>query len=104
MFCKKCQSILVPKKKGKKTVMWCSECKKSQKDVKTVMSEKVKSDDVGMEVVKDDVETKSITNATCPECGHDKAYYWFVQTRASDESATQFLKCVKCKHQWRDYD
>ncbi len=104
MFCSKCKSILIPKKKGNKTVMCCNSCGQSDKDAKAIMSEKVKSDDRNIDVVDKDVETKSMTDQTCPKCGHDKAYYWFLQTRASDESETQFFKCVKCKHQWRVYD
>ncbi|MBS3171381.1 hypothetical protein J4449_02085 [Candidatus Woesearchaeota archaeon] len=28
---------------------------------------------------------------------------WLVQTRAADEAATRFFKCVKCMHTWRAY-
>lgn len=40
----------------------------------------------------------------CTKCGHDKAYFWTIQTRASDETETKFFKCVKCSHTSRDYD
>ena len=52
------------------------------------------------------IETKKIdpiTNEKCPKCGHGKAYYAMVQTRAADEPETKFFKCEKCKHRWRDY-
>ena len=48
-------------------------------------------------------EINPITEAECPECGHNKAFYWSKQTRAGDEPETNFFKCEKCKHQWRDY-
>jgi DNA-directed RNA polymerase subunit M len=27
-----------------------------------------------------------------------------VQTRRADESATQFFRCTKCGHTWREYE
>jgi transcription factor S len=39
----------------------------------------------------------------CPKCSNDKAYWWMVQTRGIDESSTQFYRCTKCGHTWRDY-
>ena len=39
----------------------------------------------------------------CPKCDSKKAYYWIIQTRASDEPETKFTKCVKCSHTERDY-
>lgn len=41
---------------------------------------------------------------TCPECGHDTAYYYLQQTRAADESETRFYICEECDNKWRDYD
>jgi len=48
-------------------------------------------------------EVMPIVNEKCKKCGHEKAYFWTVQTRASDESETKFFKCVKCGHTTRDY-
>jgi DNA-directed RNA polymerase subunit M/transcription elongation factor TFIIS len=28
---------------------------------------------------------------------------WIVQTRGSDESSTQFMRCVKCGYTFREY-
>ena len=50
-----------------------------------------------------DTETRPIVNEKCKECGNDKAYFWTVQTRASDEAETKFFKCTKCEHTWRSY-
>lgn len=104
MFCPKCKSILLPKKKGSKVQMVCSGCGLVSQEGKTVISEKItaKRDDV--EVVHKETEPLPTTDVICPKCGNKKAYYWFLQTRASDEPETQFLKCTACKHQWRVYD
>ncbi|MXX20495.1 MAG: transcription factor S [Cenarchaeum sp. SB0665_bin_23] len=39
----------------------------------------------------------------CDKCGHNEAVWWMLQTRSADEPTTQFYRCVKCSHTWRDY-
>ena len=39
----------------------------------------------------------------CPKCGNKVAYVWQVQTRGLDESSTQFMRCTKCNHTFREY-
>src|SRR3989338_2019843 len=103
MFCPKCGSILGPKKVGGKTVMGCSCGYINRKPEKLEIKEFIK-DKEEIVPVEEEVEVHPLTDdAECPKCGHTKAYYWEVQTRASDEPATKFLKCEKCKHIWRDY-
>ncbi len=104
MFCPECGSILLPKKQNDKTTLCCRKCDYCSGETKAVISDKVKKKDQEVDVVEQDVEVHSKTEAKCPKCGNNEAYYWFKQTRASDEPATQFLKCTKCKHQWRNYD
>jgi len=43
-------------------------------------------------------DTLPISEEKCKKCGHNKAYFWTLQTKASDESETRFFKCVKCGH------
>jgi len=80
----------------------CGEAQKAKSEIK--LSEKVKKAEE-KEIVDTDnaTEVNPITDAECPECKNKKAYYWTKQTRAGDEPETQFFKCVKCNHQWRDY-
>ena len=49
-------------------------------------------------------ENVDSTEATCPECDHNKAYFLQVQTRSADEPMTTFYKCcnAQCNHRWRD--
>ena len=49
------------------------------------------------------VRTAPQTNASCPKCGNDGAYWWMVQTRSADESSTQFFRCTRCGRTWREY-
>lgn len=103
MFCPKCGSILLPKKEGNKNVMKCSCGYSDKKQEKLEMKEVIK-EKKQVDAIEDEPEIHPLTNdAECPKCGHTKAYYWEIQTRASDEPATKFMKCEKCRHIWRDY-
>ena len=104
MFCPKCGSVLKPKQEGNKKLLVCSCGYKSKTTEALMISEKMHEKKKVDIIDKDDYETLPIMDAVCPKCGHNKAYYWLVQTRAGDEPETKFLKCEKCKHVWRDYD
>ncbi len=99
-FCPRCGAVLVQKRKN----YGCARCNYSSKDkVKISTSEKM-GDKKKIEVVSEkDSMTNPIVTELCKKCGHDKVYFWTVQTRASDESETKFFKCVKCEHTWRSY-
>ena len=103
MFCPKCGSLIVPKKKGGATVSACSCGYVGHEKTSGSLKEKIKKKKEEIGVVDADVEYLPTTEAECPKCKHNLAYYWTMQTRAADESETKFLKCAKCKHTWRDY-
>jgi DNA-directed RNA polymerase III subunit RPC11 len=52
----------------------------------------------------DDWKNVAEAEATCPSCGHDKAYYRSLQIRSADEPSTSFYRCSKptCGHQWKE--
>ncbi len=105
MFCPKCGSILIPKKKGGKMVLVCKSCGAVSSDVENAkLRERIEGSKKVLKVIEKEIETLPLTDAECPKCKHRKAYYWMVQTRASDEPETQFFKCEKCGHKWRHYD
>lgn len=52
---------------------------------------------------EDKIKTMPTTNVECPKCGHNTAFWWFLQTRSGDEPPTQFFRCEKCAHTWRQY-
>lgn len=104
MFCPKCGSILVPKKESSKKVLVCGCGYKSTDLNQAKIKEEVAKPEKEVEVVdRGDLQTLPMTEETCEKCGHGKAYFWLVQTRAGDEPETKFLKCEKCEHTWRDY-
>ena len=102
MFCPKCGSILRPVEKKGKRVIGCSCGYIADKDQKFEVKEKAK-EQKEIEVIEKEIETKPLIKTKCPKCGHDRAYFWTMQTRAADEPETQFFKCQKCSHQWREY-
>jgi DNA-directed RNA polymerase subunit M len=104
LFCPKCGSLMMPKTiKGKKAMVCsCGYIEYNTKDAK--LTEKIsKKDDIEVADEQDELNTLPTTGCNCPKCGNTKCYYWLVQTRASDEPETKFLKCTECKHVFRDY-
>ncbi|MCW3984760.1 MAG: RPA12/RPB9/RPC11 RNA polymerase family protein [Candidatus Bathyarchaeota archaeon] len=39
----------------------------------------------------------------CEKCDNNMVYVWQVQTRGGDEASTQFMRCTKCGHTFREY-
>ena len=98
-FCEKCGGMII-QKDGK---VACASCgHKSKKMPKLKTSEKM-DEMKKIAVVKKEDNVYPIVEIKCPNCKHNKAYFWTQQTRSSDESETKFYKCAKCKHSWRVY-
>ncbi|MEO2154281.1 MAG: transcription factor S [Nanoarchaeota archaeon] len=104
-FCPKCGSIMIVK--GEELV--CPKCgyKESlnkRESKKLSIKEKVENKD-NIKVALEDESAYPISEETvCPKCGKKGAYYFFKQTRSSDEPETKFFKCVHCGYVWREYD
>ena len=104
MFCPKCGSLLLPKKEGNKKVVVCSCGYKSDNVEQTKITETVTKKVKEVEVIEKEIEILPKIDAECEKCGHKKAFFWTVQTRAGDEPETKFMRCEKCRYTWRDYD
>jgi len=103
-FCKRCKSIMVPVKKGKGNILKCRKCGYEQKKSVTALKIEDKlTKKTGIVMVEKDDVLLPVTDKFCPECDNPKAYYWLQQTRSADEPPTQFFRCTKCKHVWREY-
>lgn len=100
-FCPKCGAVLITKIKNSV----CPRCGYTKKGVVNLSISEKLSEKKEVAVLKKNVgSTDPIVDEKCPKCGHEKAYFWMVQTRSSDEAPTKFFKCVKCGHTRRDYD
>jgi DNA-directed RNA polymerase subunit M len=49
------------------------------------------------------VDALPTTTIECPKCANSTAFWWMLQTRSADEATTQFYRCKKCSHTWRNY-
>lgn len=97
-FCT-CGSIMVPIGKDLLRCRSCGREIKKHLDIK--METKSKKEEIV--VIENNEPDLPTTDKPCSKCGNEKAYYWLIQTRSIDEPPTQFFRCVKCKHVWREY-
>lgn len=89
-------------------VLACEKCGYSETAESTVTRTEEIKEEAGsdMKIVgekEERLKTMPTTNVECPKCGHNTAFWWFVQTRSGDEPPTQFFRCEKCAHTWRQY-
>jgi DNA-directed RNA polymerase subunit M len=105
-FCPDCGARLRPKPGETVT---CLKCGKKVKGGGNVRKEEVVKQVTGsgasLKVMdeKDAGETLPTISMPCPSCGHGEAVWWMLQTRSADEATTQFFRCTKCSHTWRNY-
>ena len=102
IFCPKCGTILKPKEKAGKKIMWCSCGFTTERQVEEKEVEKKEVEEKRIEIVEE-LERHPKVEAKCEKCEHNEAYYWTQQTRSADEPETRFFKCTKCQHTWREY-
>ena len=102
IFCPKCGSLLRPKDKGGKKILYCN-CgfSKSPDGESTQLKEKV--DSTRKVEVMETINVYPKIKIKCEKCDNNAAYYWTQQTRGADEPETRFFKCTKCNHTWREY-
>lgn len=104
LFCPHCGNTLLVESGETGLRFYCQTCPYihaiQQAYRKVVPLQRKKVDDVlGGEDAWKNVDQ---TDATCPACGHGRAYFLQIQIRSADEPATIFYKCVKCAKMWND--
>lgn len=99
-FCPRCGAVLIQKRKKD----GCPRCSYSAKGrIKIKTSEKIDEKKKVAVISEKDTEVHPMVDHECKDCGNKKAYFWTMQTRASDEAETKFFKCTKCEFTWREY-
>lgn len=114
-FCPKCGSRLELKKvkvdEDFEVVLACSKCEYVKHGIEKKIRPKVtelietNSEKAVTVISKKDqkLRTMPTLKVECPKCGNNLVYVWQVQTRGGDESSTQFMRCTKCGHTFREY-
>jgi len=108
-YCPKCGNLLLPEKREGQTKLRCPRCGfergAANPSSYRVIKRAQHSPREAILVIDREVKLETLPKARveCPRCGHLEAYYWEVQTRAGDEPATRFFRCVKCGFTWREY-
>lgn len=112
-FCTQCGSRLVPKRvsSGKQDLVMlaCTKCSfkkpdtKAEQKVNGIFIEHNPKQFVAVISKEEQLSTLPSLQVECPRCGNNVANVWEVQTRGSDESSTQFFRCVKCGYTFREY-
>ncbi|KAI8067992.1 putative Rpc11-DNA-directed RNA polymerase III subunit C11 [Gongronella butleri] len=105
LFCPQCANMLLVTNDGGQ-VFSCSTCPYQytiQKRLTTrkLLERKEVDDVLGGDKAWENVDT---TEATCPKCEHERAYFMQIQIRSADEPSSIFYKCCNssCNHQWRE--
>lgn len=111
-FCPKCGSRLIPKKiKTENKVEIELVCRKgdyAKKAENVTLKSPVANDKNQKKKVavisrnEQKLKTLPTIKVECPKCENKKAYVWQLQTRGLDESSTQFMRCTRCDHTFRE--
>ncbi len=103
-FCDRCGNIMMPKKIGKTTYLVCRKCgNKKKRNIRVSKISEKTGEKKDILVLTDESQNLPKTKVVCPKCGNREAFWWLQQTRSVDEPPTQFFKCTKCGHTWREY-
>lgn len=100
-FCPTCEVRLKKSDSGLK----CPKCDYAEGSTSSSKKE-VQEEEVSEFNVLDETEGKETLptiKIDCEKCGHNEAVWWMLQTRSADEPTTQFYRCTKCNHTWRNY-
>jgi len=102
-FCPKCEVKLKKSVSG----LQCSKCGYTEgqevKNTKKVVDEKTPNEEFNVFEENEGDESLPTIKIECEKCGNDEAVWWMLQTRSADEPTTQFYRCIKCRHTWRNY-
>ncbi|MDQ3902221.1 MAG: transcription factor S [Thermoproteota archaeon] len=108
-FCPKCETRMKPR--IEQGIVLCPKCgftadKEEQGSLSSKLSsvqESVSRSSLKVMDADKSPDALPTTTVECPKCGNNTAFWWMLQTRSADEATTQFYRCTKCMHTWRNY-
>ncbi len=102
-FCPKCEVKLKKSISG----LQCLKCGyiegQEVKNTKKVVDEQIPNKEFNVFEENEGDESLPTIKIECEKCGNGEAVWWMLQTRSADEPTTQFYRCIKCRHTWRNY-
>jgi DNA-directed RNA polymerase subunit M len=110
-FCPECGCRLEPKKADSSIVLACTKCSyekdasgnRAQARIVKVITPKTKPFMTVISADEQKIKTMPTIHMECEKCGNNMVYVWQVQTRGGDEASTQFMRCTRCGHTFREY-
>jgi DNA-directed RNA polymerase subunit M len=110
-FCPNCGCRLEPRKVDEQVVLACSKCdytkqasgNRSQAKVVKVIQPATQPFMTVVTAEESKISTMSTIKMKCEKCSNTECFVWQVQTRGGDEASTQFMRCTKCGHTFREY-
>ena len=111
-FCPQCGSRLEPKRtNGTSFVLCCAKCnftkqpidRKAEARTGVVLQPKPKPFMTIISEADQQITPMQTIKIKCEKCDNNLVYVWQVQTRGGDEASTQFMRCTKCGHTFREY-
>ena len=79
-----------------------------EKDITSLSIDRIAKDSFLFLIKEREERDNRIKNASytkaykCYKCGHNETTVVYLQTRSGDEPMTAFIKCVKCKNQFKN--
>lgn len=103
-FCPKCEVKLKKNDFG----LQCSKCgytegQQVKQTKQTIVDDQEPNKEFNVFEENEGEESLPTIKIECEKCGNDEAVWWMLQTRSADEPTTQFYRCSKCRHTWRNY-
>ena len=112
-FCSECGSILkqIKVNSGEQAIfmLTCTKCKQKKQEINLAgkingkFIEHSPKQFVAVIGKEQELSILPTIRIDCPKCDNNTANVWQVQTRGTDESSTQFLRCTRCGFTHREY-
>lgn len=104
LFCPTCGNILLIEQSANVFRYFCKTCPyifNIPQTIKTITEYKHTEEDVVFGG-KEAWANVAKTDAVCPKCENNKAYFKEIQIRSADEPSTLFYKCTECGYEWSE--